>query len=335
MKSFFAKLGKIVLIVVILLLALVLLAAGAVFLLPLAENVDRTEVPGSADWMGRLEDELPLECVAIPGTHNSGAAYAQLAFFSKCQALTVSEQLEAGYRYLDIRLAESEDGSLKLTHGFTNCKPSALSNKALRLADVLADCYAFLDAHPTETVLFCVKHEYGDTSIRDMQLLLADEIAPERDRWLLTDTLPTLGEARGKLVLLVRWSDEAGLGPDAGVPFDCIFFDGSAATELYTEPNIAGDLLLWVQDRYEYGIEDKWRAFTDSLGINEGVGEAALHFLSTKGTFAYGHPYRFARALNPRLLDAEMNYANLTGWVIVDFGSAKLAEKIYSYNFAG
>ena len=30
--------------------------------------------------------------------------------------------------------------------------------------------------------------------------------------------MPTLGQARGKLVLLRRWEDEAGLGARAGLP---------------------------------------------------------------------------------------------------------------------
>ena len=55
----------------------------------------------------------------------------------------------------------------------------------------------------------------------------------------------------------------------------------------------------------------------------------AIHFLSTKGTATFGHPYRYARALNGKLMERE----ELSGWIVVDFASAPLAEHIYEFNF--
>ena len=318
---------------------ILVLAAGALLILPLTEGVDRTQVSGSGDWMAALDDGMNLGRIVIPGTHNSGAEHAQLAFFSKCQSMSVREQLEAGFRYLDIRLSgEPGDGELRLTHGFTDCKPSALSNRALTLGDVLEDCCAFLDGHPSETVLFCAKHEHGEISVRDLQLLLAAETEKRPERWLLTDSLPTLGEARGRIVLLRRWEDEAGLGPDAGIPFGWADQGGVPAAVEDVEANFPGDLLLWVQDRYEYGVGDKWTAFLSGLETGAGEDEAAVHFLSTKGEAAYGHPYYFAKRLNPMLGELSLSEIVLPegsslGWIVVDFGSAKLAEHIYAENF--
>ena len=68
-----------------------------------AKTADR-----SADWMADLDDGLRLNEIVLPGTHDSATQYVQLAFFSKCQALSIGEQLEAGYRYLDIRLGLSD-----------------------------------------------------------------------------------------------------------------------------------------------------------------------------------------------------------------------------------
>ena len=311
---------------------LVLLAAAAVFLLPLTEAVDGTEAAGSADWMADLDDGMPLSEITLPGTHNSGAEHAQLAFFSKCQSMGIKEQLEAGYRYLDIRL-DGDEGVLRLMHGFTECKPSALSNRALTLSEVLGDCYAFLEEHSTETVLFCVKQEHGDLPVADLQRMLAEEIRRDPERWLLTDALPTLGEARGKIVLLRRWEDDAGLGSDAGVPFGWKDQGGTEYPPEDTEANFPGELLVWVQDRYEYDTEEKWEAFVEGLTVGVGEEEAALHFLSTKGSFAYGHPYFFAQRLNKRLLAYELPGEGPLGWVIVDFGSARLVEHIYERNF--
>ena len=331
-KKTAAKIRKIIGRALAVLLALVLLAAAAVFLLPLTERVDGTEVPDSADWMAELDDDLPLTSVTLPGTHNSGTQYAQFAFFSKCQALTVREQLEAGYRYLDIRL-DGDDDYLKLTHGFTECRITAFGKDILTLADVLEDCYIFLDEHPTEAVAFVVKQESGDLSVGDIQWMLDAEIGEDMDRWVLSEPVPTVGEARGKLVLFRRWEDEAGLGTDSGIPFGWKDQGGSADPTEDAEANYPGELVLWVQDRYEYGIRDKWASFTEGLDTGVGEGEAAVHFLSTKGPLKYGHPYHFARSLNKKLLRCELPEDGPLGWIVVDFGSAVLAEHIYEQNF--
>ena len=87
-----------------------------------------------------------------------------------------------------------------------------------------------------------------------------------------------------------------------------------------------------MQDRYEYGAEDKWSAFEAGMSAAREAraeGDIAVHFLSTKGTAAYGHPWKYAKTLNDKLLRANLA---LDGWVIVDFASAPLAERIYSAN---
>ena len=57
---------------------------------------------------------------------------------------------------------------------------------------------------------------------------------------------------------------------------------------------------------------------------------AAIHFLSTKGTLPQGHPWYFAQKLNPRLLDYDRG--ELSGWIVVDFVTPELAQSIYGVN---
>lgn len=324
--------GRVVLRILAALLALILCAAAFLILVPLAESADRSPAAGSADWMARLDDSLPLSEINLPGTHDSATQYVQLAWFSKCQSLNVGEQLEAGYRYLDIRLG-AEGKLLKLMHGFTNCKTSAFGG-ALYLDGLLEQCYAFLDAHPTETVVFAVKQEHGDESVAVFQGLLDNYIQASPEYWLLTDTIPTLGEARGKLVLMRRYEDEAGLGAAAGIPLLWPNQNGYADTSLNTAVTDEGSYRLWVQDRYEYDTEEKWTAFRAGLETNGAEeGDIALHFLSTKGTAAYGHPYGFARKLNARLTQEPFPAGEKLGWIVVDYASPKLAAHIYETNF--
>ena len=314
-----------------LVLAALLLVLLGMLVLPLTEGADTTPVPGSTDWMAALPDDTPLSALVIPGTHDSATQYVQLAYFSKCQALSVGKQLEAGFRYLDIRLGDGDKGGPPLLmHGFTKCKVSAFGT-ALTLDDVLADCCGFLARHPTETVLFVVKHEHGEKPDAAMAETLNAFIGARPQSWLVTDTMPTLGEARGRLVLLRRWEDEAGLGARAGLPLLWEDQKGQADPYLNTAVTDEGAYRLWVQDRFEYGADDKWAAFTAGLDAPREAGDVLLSFLSTKGTGTYGHPYRFAKRLNAQLL--ELDSAALRGWIAVDFGSPKLAEHIYSANF--
>ena len=327
MKKLLKLLGRIL----ALCLSLLLILALVMIVVPLTETGDKTPVPGSADWMAQLPDDKLLSEIVIPGTHDSGTQYVQLAFFSKCQAMSIAEQLEAGFRYLDIRLGvDAHNGIFQLMHGFTKCKTGAFSADSLLLDWVLDDCYRFLEAHPTETILFAVKQEHGEESVEEFETMLDAYIREREDSWLLTDAMPALGDARGKLVLLRRYADEAELGSRAGIPFLWVNQNGHDDVTLNAAAEDNG-YTLFVQDRYEYGTEDKWNAFTVGMdaGRNRGAEDISLSFLSTKGTLAYGHPHVFAKTLNARLMQANLA---LDGWVIVDFASAPLAERIYSAN---
>ena len=302
------------------------------WVLPMTETVRDKTREGSADWMSRLPDGQSLGSVVLPGTHDSGTRFVGLAFFSKCQSLSIGEQLRAGYRYLDIRLSIDGD-SMKLVHGFTNCKVGRkLWDKPLLLEAVLEECYTFLEEHPTETVVFAVKKENGKDDTAAFEKLVQTYVEKNPSRWLCTDRIPTVGEARGKLVLMRRYEDAAGLGADAGISFLWDDQGGNDDTGLNIAMTDNGTYRLWVQDRFEYADREKWEAFLGGLHSPDvGQNDVAVHFLSTKGTAKYGHPFSHARALNPRLLRLQSN--ELSGWIIVDFADAALAEKIYSANF--
>ena len=312
---------------------LIVLAFGTVmYVIPTAENVDRTAVEGSADWMKDLDDGMPLSSVVLPGTHDAATKNVQLAFFSKCQALTIGEQLDAGFRYLDIRLAAGGE-KLKLMHGFTNCLTSGWPwAGTLFFDDVLSETYAFLKAHPTETVVFAVKHEHGSETPEQFEALLSAYIAQNPDAWLLSDAIPTVGEARGKIVLVRHYEDKNQPVPTVGLPCYWQTQNGHDDVSKNAATHKNGKYTLIVQDRYEYDAPDKWNAFLKGVAAGQ-TGETflSIHFLSTKGTAAFGHPFAFAKELNAKLLSST---EKLNGWVVVDFGSPAIAQRIYQTNFA-
>ena len=318
-------------------LLIALTFAVMMYVIPAFENVDRTEIAGSADWMGRLADETPLSEVVLPGTHDSATKNVQLAYFSKCQSLTIGEQLEAGFRYLDIRLAvvKGKDGgpdTMKLMHGFTNCTASGWPwAGALTFDDVLSETCAFLAAHPTETVVFAVKQEHGSETPEQFETVLNSYIGADPDMWLLTDRIPTVGEARGRIVLFRHYEDPEQPDPTLGVR---CFWETQGSHDDVSK-NIAvhdeGTYTLYVQDRYSYDAADKLNAFREGLKNGQtGPDALSIHFLSTKGTAAYGHPFGIAKTLNAELLASD---DALNGWIVTDFASAELAQHIYEMNF--
>ncbi len=317
------------------LLVLILLGAAVLTVIPMTEQVSEKTAEHSADWMAELEDDKRLNELVLPGTHDSATQYVQLGYFSKCQALSIREQLEAGFRYLDIRLGFS-DRELKLMHGFVNCKTGSMPwSGTLYLKELLEQCYDFLEAHPSEAVAFVVKHEHGDEPSAMVASALSKLIRENPEYWYAGTEIPTLAEARGKLVLFRRYGDRSitdDLTVD-GIPMFWAEQGDSQDSTLHTEQVREPGFRLWVQDRYAYETEEKWNAFLAGLREPEILPEdLSLNFLSTKGSARFGHPYSYAMELNQRLL--ELPSQQLRGWVIVDFADALLASHIWQANFS-
>ncbi|MFD5039163.1 phosphatidylinositol-specific phospholipase C [Streptomyces sp. NPDC087894] len=165
-------------------------------------------VLGTQDWMGAVPDATPLRRLTIPGTHNSGARFG--GPWTACQNTTIAEQLTSGIRFLDVRCRISGD-AYAIHHG--------ASYQNLNFDDVLGACRDFLAQRPSETVLMRVKQEYSEES--DAVFRRIFDIYLDGKGWRsllrLDPTLPDLGGARGKVVLLadngglpgVRYADPA------------------------------------------------------------------------------------------------------------------------------
>ncbi|GAA0301623.1 phosphatidylinositol-specific phospholipase C [Streptomyces polychromogenes] len=154
---------------------------------------------GTQDWMAGLGDSTPLQRMTIPGTHDSGARQGGL--YVACQNTSIAEQLDSGIRFLDVRCRVT-GGSFAIHH--------AAFFQNLMFGDVLVACAAFLAAHPSETVLMRVKQEYSTESDATFRAVFDDYLDHRgwRPLFRIADTLPALGQARGKVVLL---ADNAGL----------------------------------------------------------------------------------------------------------------------------
>lgn len=102
-----------------------------------------------AFWMRDLPDDTPVTALSLPGTHNSGCV-GGIFGFAQTQNLELSDQLDAGIRFLAIRLAQYQD-NLFVHHDVVYMGKS--------YTDVLDICSSFLRKCPFETILMSVMDE--------------------------------------------------------------------------------------------------------------------------------------------------------------------------------
>ena len=294
----------------------------------------------STDWMETVPDETKLSNMSIPGTHDSCTQYVDMRYIFQCQDASVATQLIYGYRYLDMRLVlEKRSGqeTLVLKHNIARCKVSdSPFSRTLTLADVLKDVYAFLDEHPSETVILCMKAENSKDDVADVQSILYEAIDREPDRWYLKNEIPTLGEVRGKIVLATRFDDKLPVGfKRCGLYFGWADQgDRTILADPAADSVINGRETLWVQDRYNYDVDDKITAIHTCLDNSRAADDTFfLNFTSTSGSGKVGHPKEYAKHINLDLYDYDWQAGTAYGIVIVDFAPKKIAEKIYQTNF--
>ena len=290
----------------------------------------------TATWMEGISDDTYLSEITIPGTHNSCARYVSLGYAMRCQNTGILEQLENGYRYLDLRVAveDTEAGSkVKLVHKNVDCHTEGkLFSEKLYFDDVCSDLYKFLQQNTSETVIVNIKIEDDEHSVSDIESLIVDEIRANSDYWYTDEVIPTLGDVRGRVVLATRYADEAATGITG---LNMIWTEQSNKTpvDIPYELYVYDDFRVWVQDRYKYSVEDKYEAVVDGLENCEADENTLfLNFASTSGDGIVGHPLGYAKTLNKLLMDYELKEDTSYGVIIVDFGDANLARHIYYTN---
>jgi 1-phosphatidylinositol phosphodiesterase len=304
-------------------LTIAIVVAGVIGLGTLATSfrVSSSARDDRAFWMEHLDDARSLSSLTIPGSHDSGALYSVGDLAGKCQDLSISEQLQAGIRYLDVRLQASNEG-LYVVHGFVN---EGQSFKTL-----LSSVTSFLSNHYSETVLLSVKEEASPRfSMESFDDLLKGYVADKDFRSLFYTgrTLPkTLGDARQKMVLLSRYS-----GNSIGV--DCYgdnqWADPSDATSSNTFDLTLGEK-IHVQDHYKLkDAETKWNEANTALAYAVAHPEVlTLNFYTgyLVGSFPPSYAPSVAKTINARIvkeLPAERN-----GVIIMDFVTNDLVASV-------
>ncbi|KAJ1554627.1 hypothetical protein HK405_004518, partial [Cladochytrium tenue] len=261
----------------------------------------------TASWMGEYPDSTPLADLNIPVAHDaatwnySDATQAALAHVTtvggatlysaavyRRQGQSIVALLDAGVRFFDLRVAfDVVNSTLVFWH------TTALQSQTATMEDVLFGFYRWLDTHPTETVLLSVMREsstklYAPKTVAEQLAIYNALTTPAAKHYLLQTrgALGTLGDARGRIVLLRRFAlDLLGSAYDASLP------------GLYMSPalwldNNANITLVYNSSTGAAYIEDFYETSGASYEVNipTPVGTGALFITFASAEHDFGNP---------------------------------------------
>lgn len=272
------------------------------------------------NWMSAIDDSRNLSSLSIPGTHDSGARFEPVGGTAKCQNLTIADQLNNGIRFLDVRCRHIND-AFAIHHG------SIYQN--MNFDDVLTACKSFMQAHPSEAIIMSVKEEYdASNTTRSFEATFDSYVANYPGLFSLTATMPTLGAARGKIVLLRRFSATATpKGIDATNWADNTTF------------TISNAVTARVQDNYVVPDNNaKWTNINNLLteAKNGAASTLYINFCSGYKSLIFGIPSitTVSNAINPQVVSYfTANAHGRYGMVLCDFADSTKATLIKNTNF--
>ena len=251
------------------------------------------------EWMKSVPEDSSLSELSLPGTHDSCALYGGV--YGQCQTMTLSQQLDTGVRFLDIRCRAIED-RFQIHHGMIDQK--------ITFSEVRDQCEAFLKAHPSECILMSVKEEYsakGNT--RSFGETLTSYLKGHEQFWYTGQSVPSLQQARGKVVLVSRH------GEVPGIPWRS----------------------LSVQDQYKVSgvkqIADKWKLVKAQFEASNKNEEQKLHVNFCSGASFWSPPNVVSKVINAELDNyLKTGAKRRLGVVLMDFPSELLIQQIYRSN---
>lgn len=169
------------------------------------------ETVTSLDWMSFLPDSAYITDISIPGTHDAAMARLDTSAGKesrRTQQYYIDEMLAAGVRHFDTRLG-LENGTITLVH---SSDADALDHDGndLTFATLLSWVSGFLDKHPDETVIMQIMADEKESEVERAALAWINNFIrndEEGDLIWVGDHVPTLGEVRGKVVIVSRFNN--------------------------------------------------------------------------------------------------------------------------------
>jgi hypothetical protein len=276
----------------------------------------------TTSWMSGIPLSLKLSQCTIPGTHDTGTwTLPELEYGvennAKCQTLSLEEQLNAGIRFIDVRV----------TQATRNGKPdfqiyhAHIDTGLWFSTDILDVCKTFLANHPSETIIMSFKDEFGTTDNFEPHLLtLLDP-----SFCVLSTGIPSLKQARGHIVLFRRY--EFGTH---GIPA-YVDWPPDSTGAIHNSVNGVLESTLNIQDVYGYGFlwENIFSEATKITKIDQkwSFVEPYLHNAAAE-THDKVVWINFASASGPPTIMNPMNFAMNT---YMSNATGGINQRIYDY----
>ncbi|NLA76742.1 MAG: hypothetical protein GX851_02735 [Clostridiales bacterium] len=292
------------------------------------------------NWMSHIADDTPISAISIPATHDSATRYSDARIIACCQSLFISEQLDIGCRVFDIRL-DMDGGRFRCVHGISSCRKSGgLFAPALTFDDIYASFSRFLAENPGETVSAVIMADRGERS-EIFYREFYKKYVENNPLWYTENRVPSLGECRGRIVLINRCREDTGAFDDGafGINFSHWPYQGKAelpSVMSFDVPLLSGGgaaASVVVQDKYTLRNAAKWKeAALPMFTSTQPDGKIYINCLSTAGEL---NPRRSAHRINPEAVNYLTKNRSFCGWVLMDFANRQLCEAVIHCNRGG
>ena len=319
----------------------------------LAGSTNDTAYDYADEWMADIPDDALLSSVNIPATHDTGTAgvvqdlVANLSFTS-CQNLYYDEQLNVGARSFDIRGNATKDNAsaadVKIIHGDDTWQCQEKDGSDLTLQSIFNTSLAFLEKHPSETIILTIKPDDGSTV--GMEHAVAEFVKNHQEKVYTDGDIPSMKEARGKIVLIRRfkltqnyeaWQTRA-MGLDLTNWDDVSYRDYKYAYKTYDD----GKNRVYIQDAYNtYDCDiysKKWEYIAGTMKQTTGIDTShPIDFNSWVFNYtscANGIPLNMTRDINSDLYKDKENCIDnrFLGTVMLNFIDEPMSRLIYETN---
>ena len=280
--------------------------------------------------LSEINDKVFLSELNIAGTHDSATAYVSMENMARCQDKTIAEQLEMGVRLLDIRLTK-KGSEFYLVHSLADCFSDKEKTKRLTFGEVLTECKSFLKDNPNETIIISVKQDRGIINRWFFPPFYDKYIRGDEGCWYLPNKTPTLGQCRGKLVLMRRCRVWKSFYKTAEGGLNFSFWKDQAKKITKALPlRLNDEYTALIQDRYGLDPKTKWECSKHYLDIAEtSPTKYALHYISTSAK-TDGNLVGTAEYINKEFMQYPLRKG--AGWIFCDFPSQEQIEKIMTSN---
>lgn len=269
-------------------------------------------------WMSECDPQKRITALLIPGTHDTMTADCQQRYY-RTQHLSLSQQLQTGVRFLDIRL-----------------RKEMVAAHREWISDIHADqiftkCGEFLAKNPHEFILMRIQNanenkddypQYGTAlleKIREYSSLFY-QWQVEEDH--ASPAFPNLKEAAGKILSLECSPPEYRFNYNQ---HQCWATNWHQNSLIHLQDLWNGPSLAEKQQAIEQNLWKSQQLSDDYLSLN--------HISATNGSL--GYPDAYANHLNPYSLQLWQNpiFCTAKGVQIYDFIEPMHCQKIIECNF--